>query len=109
MLRTRGCQTRGIFSSVYRQLGLSESYYDDLAKDAGDRTMSATDHPVISFAASGQGFGIFFLWRDMCRLPLVLNRFPGALLSGGDLFLDDHIWFLQDVANRQDSGKYGSD
>jgi len=38
-----------------------------------------------------------------------LNRFPGALLSGGDLFLDDHISFLQDVANRQDSRKYGSD
>src|SRR6266481_671230 len=37
-----------------------------------------------------------------------LNRFPGALLSGGDLFLDDHVWFLQDVANRQDSRKYGS-
>src|ERR1700756_290973 len=37
----------------------------------------------------------------------VLNRFPGALLSGGDLFLDDHIWFLQGVANRQDSRKYG--
>src|SRR5439155_19205965 len=38
-----------------------------------------------------------------------LNRFPGALLSGGDLFFDDHISFLQDVANRQDRRKYVSE
>jgi hypothetical protein len=54
-------------------------------------------HHVVAIALSGR----------LCKN--VLNRFPGALLSGGDLFLDDHLWFLQDVANRQDSRKYGSD